>query len=61
MTERLTVQPAPGSNTAGVVVGVLVALSVLTVGGYLVYRRARRNGERIPLNNIPSMSSLQSR
>ena len=46
---------------AGAIVAIVFVVIGLTVGLFLLYKRKRDMNERLPLNNIPSMSSLQSR
>ena len=46
---------------AGPIVAIVFVIVGLVVGLLLFYKRKRNMTERLPLNNIPSMSSLQSR
>ena len=46
---------------AGPIVAIVFVIIGFVVGLLLFYKRKRNMNERLPLNNIPSMSSLQSR
>ena len=46
---------------AGAIVAIVIVILGVIVGLFLFYKRKRNMNERLPLNNIPSMSSLQSR
>ena len=50
-----------GGLGAGAIVAIVFVLVGVIVGLFLFYQRKRNMNERLPLNNIPSMSSLQSR
>ena len=46
---------------AGAIVAIVFVILGVIFGLFLFYKRKRDTNERLPLNNIPSMSSLQSR
>ena len=46
---------------AGAIIAIVFVIIGLIVGIFLFYKRKTNMNERLPLNNMPSMSSLQSR